>query len=397
MPALEEFRLRVRTWAERNVPLPAAEQAATTATELVSFQRSWLRTLRAGGYAVPHWPAEYRGRAYTLAEQAVIFEELARAEAPRMHAFLVAFNHVEATLRHGTREQRDRFLPAILDGQTWCQGFSEPEAGSDLASLRTRAVRDGGHYVVTGQKTWSSFANTADRCLLLVRTDPDAPKREGITVLLLDMRSPGVEVRPIRQSTGRAEFCEIFLSGVRVPVTDRVGAENEGWRIAQSTLSSERGPAILEVAERMANALRLLADLAGRTVLDTGGVAIDDPAVREQLAGIGTEVEILRLLCQKVISNLSAKGGAGPEASIIKIVHSELLQRYAAFAVQLAGLAAHEFATKPLAATRESGIWMLDLLDSWGATIGGGTNEIQRTIIGERVLGLPREPSAGLG
>jgi alkylation response protein AidB-like acyl-CoA dehydrogenase len=392
---LSAFRIRIREWAREHVPAGWEESHPdATAEDLVALQRSWLATLKSGGYAVPHWSAEDGGGGYDLSEQTVIFEELAAAGAPRMQAFLVAFNHVYATLRHGTEEQRQRFLPAILDGQTWCQGFSEPEAGSDLASLRTRAVRVGDEYVVNGHKVWSSFASDAERCLLLVRTDSTAPKRKGISMLLLDMKSPGVEVRPIVQSTGRAEFCEIYLTDVRVPVSDRVGEENDGWRIAQSTLSAERGPAILEVAERMNDGVRLLVDLARTTQLPDGSLALDDPAVREELATLTTEVAILRQLCRGVVADLIAKGGTGPEASIIKVFHSELLQRYAQFGVQLAGMAAHEYTTKPLWAGRESGIWMLDLLDSWGATIGGGTNEIQRTIIGERVLGLPREPAA---
>lgn len=387
------LRDAVRAWAQEHVPIGWEERYADApSSELVKFEREWLQTLKSGGYAVPGWPASDGGGGYSLAEQTVIFEELSAAGAPRLQAFLIAFNHVHATLKHASADQRARFTAAILGGQTWCQGFSEPDAGSDLASLRTRAVRDGDEYVVNGQKIWSSFAAEADRCLLLVRTDPSAPKRKGITMLLLDMRTPGVEVRPIMQSTGRSEFCELFLTDVRIPVCDRVGDENDGWAIAQSTLSSERGPAILDVAERMAGAVGKLVRLAEDTMLEPNVRAIDDSAIRDELADLLTRVEILRQLCARVVANLIRDGGSGPEASAIKIFHSELQHRYTDFAVQLAGVAGQEFAVKPATAGRDSGLWMLDYLDSWGSMIGGGTNEIQRTILGERVLGLPREP-----
>jgi alkylation response protein AidB-like acyl-CoA dehydrogenase len=249
LTGLEEFRTRVRAWAQEHVPAGWEETYRDADEEqLLEFQRQWLRQLREGGFAVPHWDRQHGGGGYSLAEQVVIFEEFARANAPRMRAFFVAFNHAYATLREGgTPEQQARLLPAILDGQTWCQGFSEPGAGSDLASLRTRAVREGDHYVVNGQKIWSSGASRSDYCLLLTRTDPDAPKRKGITFLLMDMRSPGIDVRPIKQATGQSEFSELFLTDVHVPVENRVGEENDGWRIAQATLSSERGPSILEL------------------------------------------------------------------------------------------------------------------------------------------------------
>ena len=395
LDGLAGFRARVRAWATEHVPA-GWEDTYREADEqqLLDFQRQWLKQLRAGGYAVPHWAKEDGGGGYSLAEQVVIFEEFAQAGAPRMRGFFVAFNHTYATLREGgTPEQRARFLPGILEGQTWCQGFSEPEAGSDLASLRTRAVREGDHYLVNGQKIWSSGASRADYCLLLTRTDPDAPKRKGITFLLMDMRSPGIEVRPIKQATGQSEFCEIFLIDVRVPVENRVGEENDGWRIAQATLTSERGPTILELAERLAHAVDLLVELAAGSSL-AGGPALADPVIREAVAEFGTRVHILRLLCRKVVSDLISKGGTGPEASIVKIYYSEILQSLMRFGADLAGPAAQRRAVKPISAGWESGLWMLDYLDSWGWTIGGGTNEIQRTVVGERVLGLPREPSA---
>jgi alkylation response protein AidB-like acyl-CoA dehydrogenase len=393
-PDLEDFRARVRGWVDAHVPADWEEEHHDSDEDtLLEFQRQWLQTLRAGGFAVPHWSREHGGGGYSLAEQVVIFEEFARANAPRMRSFFVAFNHAYGTLREASPEQQARFLPAILDGQTWCQGFSEPGAGSDLASLRTRAVRDGDVYVVNGQKIWSSGATRADYCLLLTRTDPEAPKRKGITFLLMDMRSPGVEVRPIKQATGQSEFCEIFLTDVRIPVENRVGAENDGWRVAQATLSAERGPTILELGQQLEHAIELLVDLAADTPLG-GAPALADPAVREAVAEFATRVHILQLLCRKVVSDLITKGGTGPEASIIKVYYSELLQSLMRYGTDLAGLGTLRRADKPLSAGWQSGLWMLDYLDSWGWTIGGGTNEIQRTVVAERVLGLPREPSA---
>jgi alkylation response protein AidB-like acyl-CoA dehydrogenase len=391
---LAAFRADVRAWAARHVPsgweqeLRHADVAA-----LLEFERKWLKQLRDGGYAAPHWSREHGGGGFSVAEQVVIFEELGRANAPRLNSFDVALNHVYATLvEGGSPEQQARFFPAILGGQTWCQGFSEPEAGSDLASLRTRAVRSGDHFLVNGQKVWSTGAERSDYCLLLARTDPHAPKRRGLSLLLVDMRSPGVEVRPIKQSTGQAEFAEIFFTDAAVPAENLVGEENDGWAIAQATLSAERGPAVLELVERMTQAADLLVELATETPL-AGGRAVDDVAVREALADFGTRVHILQLLCRKVLADLVRRGGTGPEASLIKVYYSELLQKLMKFGVDLMGPAGQHRAEKPLSAgSSASGLWMLDYLGSWGWTIGGGTNEIQRTIIGERVLGLPREP-----
>ena len=390
---LVEFRATVRRWAEAHVPTGWENSFGATAdAEFLEFQRRWLRELRDGGYAAPHWSREWGG-GYSLAEQVVIFEEFSRRNAPRLRTFFVALNHTYATLTHaGTQEQRRRHLPAILDGEVWCQGFSEPGAGSDLASLRTRAVRDGDTYVVSGQKVWSSDAMHADWCLLLARTDPVAPKRRGISYFLLDMHSPGIDVRPIKQATGAAEFCELFLTDVTIPVGNRIGDENDGWQIAQATLTAERGPTILELAERLSTALSWLTDLASTRTI-AGRPAIADPAVREQLVTLQTEVAVLRRLCRQVVEGLMRRGGPGPEASIIKIFYSELLQRLMAFGVSIAGVDTHRFVVKPVSAGYESGNWMLDYVDAWSWITGGGTNEIQRSVVGERVLGLPREPA----
>ncbi|MFN2536667.1 MAG: acyl-CoA dehydrogenase family protein [Mycobacteriales bacterium] len=391
---LEEFRAEVRSWAEEHAP-PADWMASLKNEEaVIELERSWLRALHEGGYAGAHWSKEWGG-GFSLPEQVVLFEEFTRVNAPYVRNWFVALNHTYATLTAaGTEEQKQRHLPAILRAdEIWCQGFSEPGAGSDLASLRTTAVRDGDSYVVNGQKIWSSGALHADWCLLLARTDPTAPKRQGISYFLMDMKSPGVEPRVIRQMDGGAHFCEIFLTDVRIPAENLVGAENEGWRLAQVTLSSERGPTTLELAERLRTALGWLIDLAKETHLE-GRPAVEDMAVREQLTALHIEVGILGALCHKVVDDLIAKGGTGPEASIVKVYYSELLHRLMDFAVQLQGLAAQEFAVPPLGTAWESGVWMIDFLNSYAWIIGGGTNHIQRSVIGERVLGLPREPAA---
>jgi alkylation response protein AidB-like acyl-CoA dehydrogenase len=390
---IEDFRAHVRAWAETHAPPRGWAASLKTEEDLVEVERAWLRAQNAAGYGGAHWSAEW-GAGLSLAEQVVLFEEFSRVDAPYIRTWFVALNHTYATLMAGgTEEQKRRFLPKVLNAEEiWCQGFSEPGAGSDLASLRTTAVRDGDVYVVNGQKVWSSGAMKADWCLLLARTNPDAPKRRGISYFLLDMKLPGVEPRMIRQNDGSEHFCELFLTDVRIPAEYLVGDENDGWRLAQATLTSERGPTILELAERLKQALGWLGDLA-RTQRLEGRPAIEDVAVREQLAVLHTDVDILAALCRGVVQDLIKKGGTGPEASIVKVYYSELLQRVADFGVQLEGLSAQRHAVKPLGAAYESGVWMVDYVNSWSWITGGGTNQIQRNVIGERVLGLPREPA----
>jgi len=381
----------VRSWLGDHVPEGwRAQMTGASEDEYVAFQHWWLQELRQGGLAAPHWPKEWGG-GFSLGEQIVIYEEMARADAPRLWLYYVALHHAPATLLHGaSEEQQRRHLPAILDGEVWCQGFSEPEAGSDLASLRTRAVGDGDVYVVNGQKVWSSGAKYADWCLLLARTDPDAPKRKGISYFMLDMRSPGVEVRPIRETTGGAHFCELFFTDVRIPVENRIGAENEGWQVAQSTLAAERGLTMVEHAERMSIAFQTLVDLATANV--DGRAAADDPGVRRQLAQTKAEVQVLQELVSTMVENLLRRAGVGPEASIIKIYFSELMQRFADLGLRLLGPPGELVSPAVRGAGLQSGNWMYDYLYSWGWTIGGGTNEVLRTQVAERVLGLPREP-----
>jgi alkylation response protein AidB-like acyl-CoA dehydrogenase len=387
---LGEFRESVRQWCRAHVPAGwRQEQTGVPDAEYVAFQKWWFGELRAAGYAVPHWPAEWGG-GMPLDRQVVLYQELAAHDAPRLVLAFVSIHHAAATLlAAGTEEQRRRHLPAILDGEIWVQGFSEPEAGSDLASLRTTARREGDQYVVNGQKLWASGALHADWCLLLARTDPGAAKRRGISYFLLDMRSPGLDVRPIKNAVGESHFCEIFLNDVAIPAVNLVGPENEGWRVAQETLGAERGLTMVELAERLGNAgFRWLVEACSRQHL------LGDSRVADRLAAFETEISGLRALCRDLVERHQA-GKAGPaDASIVKLYYSELLQRMTDFGTEAAGLAGQTALRKPASSGWESGAWLLDFIGSWEWTIPGGTSEIQRTIIAERGLGLPREPAA---
>jgi len=392
---LEEFREEVRGWCGKHVPADWVRRMSGVSIEAsLDFQRAWLTAQREAGFAAPHWSAEWTGRDFTLEQQVVIAEEMARARAPRLGLFFISLYHTYGLLiAAGTEEQRRRHLPAILnDGEIWCQGFSEPSAGSDLAALRTRAERRGDVYVVSGQKVWSTHATHAHFCLLLARTDPDASKHRGISYFLLDMQTPGVEVRPIRDLGGREEFCELFLTDVEIPIENRIGEENDGWRIANSTLATERSTLLLVPAEQLRVAFQMLVDLARETPGSGGRPAIEDVGIRRDLAELHAEIENLRLLINRMLKQLIRAGGAGPESSIIKLYYSELLQRFTRYATELGGMATQELAPLLGAAPYVSGVWEFDFLNSYTWTISAGTNEIQRNIISEQVLGMPREP-----
>ncbi len=322
------------------------------------------------GYGEVHWDASPTVRL-------IFLEETERAGAPYVGANFVGLLHAGPTIAaEGTAEQRARWLPPILRGeQVWCQGFSEPDAGSDLAALRTRAYRDGDCYVVTGSKIWTSHAEVADWCELLVRTDPAAPRHRGISWLALPMDAEGVTVRPLRTLAGSAEFAEVFLDEVRVPVANRVGAENDGWRVTMVTLSFERGTAF---AGEVVACRRVLAELA-RTARGNG--RWDDPALRRRLGRLDAEFRALWRLTQWNVSEAEASGGVpGVGASVFKLRYSHARQ-------ELYDTAAEVLGPDRLDLDRP---WVLDRLNALAYTIAAGTSQIQRTIVAERILGLPR-------
>jgi alkylation response protein AidB-like acyl-CoA dehydrogenase len=383
--AHEHLREEIRSWLVDHVPAGWREQqAGADVEEFVRFQKWWFDECVAGGWAACHWPKEWGGQALNVTEQAVVHEEMARADAPRLVLHDVSLHHLPATLlTAGSDEQRQRYIPGVLAGEVWCQGFSEPDAGSDLASLRTMAVRDGDHYVVNGQKLWTSGGAWADYCLLLARTDKSVPKHQGISYLILDMRSPGVEVRPIRQAFGGEEFGETFLTDVRIPVTNRIGAEGDGWRIAQTTLTVERSLVVVEVAERMVRVFdRMLTSLRHREVSD---------GIRLELADCHTEMCAVRSLCTRLVARIEDGTASPADASVVKLAFTDLLRRMSALGLRMDGIDGCREEPLLVSAGYQVGNWMQDYLRSWEWSIAGGTSEIQKTIIAQRGLGLPRE------
>jgi len=389
-PEEERFRATVRTWLAVNLPAgwgTPAYQAPGTAEEQVAFARVWQRRLYDGGWAGITWPREYGGRGASIIEQLLYNEEYARLQAPDILSLKIGLSLVGPTIMTcGTPEQQAQHLPNILNGQEiWCQGFSEPNAGSDLASVKTRAELQGDAFTVTGQKTWTSVAQHADWCILVTRTSTDGPKHQGLTFLLVDMKSPGITIRPLREMTGEAWFNEVFFDAVRVPRTNVVGEINGGWKVVLTTLGFERGGSTPHV--RLQVEQRRLAQLA-RTVVRRGARAADDPAVRQRIAQVAIETAILRYTAYRNVTMVQRTGVPGPQGSILKVFWSELEQRLKDTAVEILGpwgLLPHG---EPRAV--DGGSWAHELLWSRAATIYAGTSEVQRNIIAQRVLGLPR-------
>jgi alkylation response protein AidB-like acyl-CoA dehydrogenase len=369
----QQFRDDFRAWLAKH------KFDAKTAEEL----KRWQKTLFEGGWAGISWPKQYGGRGATLMEQAIFQEELALADAPHLVGTIGLSLVGPTIIAMGTEEQKARYLPKILSAEEiWCQGFSEPNAGSDLASLGTRALRDGDDFVVNGQKIWTSFAHIADWCLLLVRTDFESPKHKGITCLLVDMHSEGVSVRPLRMMSGDAGFNEVFFSNVRVPVTQVLGKINEGWTTGITALMNERanlGTGVQVLFRRNLNALIE----RSHTVERNGAPASADPIVRQKLAQAWLELEILRLNTNRALTSLARTGTPGAEGSTLKLYWSEMNQRTQQTAQEVLGPYGQ-------LADFDGGMWIYTYLRARGNTIEAGTSEIQRNIIAERVLGLPK-------
>jgi len=378
------FRAEVRNWLHDNIP---SAKRPGTGWAMREFDLAWQRTQYDGGWAGIAWPAEYGGRGLSLVEQMIWYEEYARADAPTsMGTTFVGNSHAGPTLiNRASAEHKAFHLPRILKGEVaWCQGFSEPGAGSDLASLRTRAVIDGDHLVVNGQKIWTSYADTADYQELLVRTDPDSAKHRGISWVICDMKSPGITIRPIMSISGEAHFCEVFYDDVRIPLRNVVGEVNDGWSVAMATLSFERGTAFM--ADQVAGARRLerLIELA-KTVKGPDGrrAAIEDEHHGRQLAMLRAELTALHSMTLAIVSRNLRQSSPGAEGSMVKLYFTEVEQRMQQLAMDILGNAG-------LQHSDDATSWSHHYLHSYASTIGGGTSEIQRNIIGERVLGLPR-------
>jgi alkylation response protein AidB-like acyl-CoA dehydrogenase len=383
-----KFRDELRAWLEANVPKDWNEWREKPLEESFSYLRAWQRKLYDGGWAAVSWPKEYGGRSATLMEQSLFWEEMARVEAPPMANSLGLGLIGPTIIAYGTDEQKKRFIPKILSAEEiWCQGFSEPNAGSDLASLQTEARLDGDHYVVNGQKVWTSYGWIGNWCELVVRTDPTVAKHKGLSVLLIDMKSPGVEVRPLKQMTGESEFNELFFRDVRVPVANILGKVNDGWNVAVSTLMYERGSYGARLHLLFKRSINRLIELS-RTFQKNGRPAAEDPITRQKLAQCFAEIEIMRWNQLRAFSRVTATGVPGPEGSIQKIFWSELNQRIQQIAQEMFGPYGQLQAGDSHAV--DNGIWSYGYLRTRGNTIEAGTSEVQRNIIGHFVLGLPR-------
>jgi alkylation response protein AidB-like acyl-CoA dehydrogenase len=386
----QELASALRTWLAEVLPdLPRRPDPHDWDARR-DFDTTWQRMLFDGGYAGISWPKEYGGRDASPAEQLVFLEEINRANAPYVGVNFVGTMHAGPTIMaEGTPEQKTRFLPPILRGeQVWCQGFSEPGAGSDLASLRTRALRDGDEYIVNGQKVWSTYAHIADIGELLVRTDPDAAKHKGITWLVVPMDSPGITIRPIRTIAGPSEFCEVFYDDVRIPVANRVGPENDGWRVAMVTFAFERGTGFLgEIMEgvRLCRALIKVAT----SITSGASSAWDDAALRRDVGILACDFDALWSLTAWNVSEASRNGVPGPGASVLKLRLCEAFQELASIGMRVLGRAG--LSQEDVGELHSSHL-VEEYLRGLALTIGGGTSQVQRNIVAERVLGLPKEP-----
>jgi len=387
----ERFRDEVRAWLAANLPKDGESlyHESEKMDEWMAFLKGWQRKLYDAGWSGISWPKEYGGRGATIIEELIFTEEMARARAPNLMNVSIGIELVgPAIIHHGTEEQKRRYLPKILSAEEiWSQGFSEPGAGSDLASLRTVAVEEDNHFGVTGQKVWTSWAEYSEYCILLARTDPAAPKHKGISCLLVDMHSPGITIRPTVQITGEAEFSEVFFDDVRVPKENLLGGINQGWKVAMTILAHERGTSAIRYQIRFRSELDDLINLAKSFARD-GHQAAEDPLLKQKLAQSFIEVEILKYNIYRSVTQIMRSGKPGPESSIVKLFWSEMDRRQKEAGMETLGMYSQLVQHSKWAI--DHGRWPRAFLWSRAGTIYAGSSEIQRNVIAERVLGLPK-------
>ena len=391
----EAFREEFRSWLHANLPKAGKAQDAGDSMREETSEGSpdewkrrveWHKKMHAGGWVGISWPKEYGGRGATPTQQIIYNEELAKVDSPMLVNNLGIMLAGPTIIHWGTEEQKKRHVPKILSAdELWCQGYSEPDAGSDVASLKTRAVEEGDYFIVNGQKVWTSDAHHADMCLLLVRTDPDAPKHKGISYILVDMHSPGVVVRPLVQITGDANFNEIFFEDVKVPKKNLIGEKNQGWQVAITTLMFERSG--IGGGRDLMGQVKEMVELA-KTIRSNGHTAWEDSSVRQRLGGFACEAAALRYTGFRQLTRRLKGLPPGPEGSVLKLCASELNVRMNKFAMEMLGPYSQMEFKAPYAL--DNGKWSYRMLASRALTIAGGTSEIQHNIIGERVLGLPK-------
>jgi alkylation response protein AidB-like acyl-CoA dehydrogenase len=385
----EQFRKELREWLAEALPAYPAKPGPHDWEARRAWDTGWQRQLFDAGYAGVNWPTEYGGRGATLTEQLIYLEETTLAGAPYIGVNFVGMLHAGPTIMaEASDEQKQAHLPKILRGEeVWCQGFSEPGAGSDLASLSCKGVRDGDEYVISGQKIWTSFAQIADWCELLIRTDADAPKHKGITWVMFPMDTPGVEIREIKTIVGSSEFSEVFFDEARVPVVNRVGLENDGWRVAMVTFSFERGTGFISDLVETNKMITELVELA-QHITRKSGTAWEDVELRRQVGRLQARMDALWAMTKRNLAQAERNGIPGVGGSVVKVYYSELFQEMTDVAMKLldrAGLSRDE--DEP----HRAGSFVEERLRSTSFTIAAGTSQIQRNIIAERILGLPKD------
>ena len=384
----EAFRLTLREWFETYYPQFKANWPGTPDPNELGWRRAWEDYGCHAGWAGLGWPTQYGGKAWPLTRQAIFHEEQARIGAP-LGVNIIGHGILGPTLVHfASEEQKARFLPGILSNrEIWCQGYSEPGAGSDLASLSARAERSGDHYVLNGHKIWTSFAHIADYCFVLARTDATAQRHKGISFFLVDMKSPGVRVEPIQQITGEADFNEVFFDNVQVPLDALVGEENGGWRLAMAAASFERGTYFIPRQVRFAQEVQALKQLAADTPRADGATALQDPHVRRDIARLAVDSHVLKIKGLRALTNALRSGPPGAEGSSTKLHWSESHQKMMNAAMELLGERALQ-GPSPEGADRGAALWTRDYLWTRAETILAGTSEVQRNILAEQMLGL---------